>query len=347
MSAPTSLQTNSVQYYLNLIGDIPRLTKEDEVYLSKMALAGDKLARSELVRGNLKLVVHVAKKHIGRGLPLLDLIQEGNLGLIRSTKDFDGSKGFKFSTYAYHWIERFITRGIEEKARTIRIPVHMHDYIRKITSATNYFEEQNLRQPTNEELIELTGLPKQKIERVLKYTKQPLSLDTEITIDDNGNVKIEGMLSDNAHHEIDNKIIQREIKDVLKKNLTKREEKIVTLRYGIGTGNPHTLEYIGNTVNLTRERIRQIIVHALTKLKHNSKCLALIYGKHDNGTEHEVRFICNEYDPYTPKKIESMVQPVRVVHPEARRLRKTRYYSCPYCKTKWVEDKREYVVTPQ
>ena len=275
MSAPTRLQSNSVQYYLNLIGDIPRLSKDDEIYLSKMALQGDKLARHELVRGNLKLVIFVAKRVMGRGLPLLDLIQEGNLGLMRAAETFDGERGFKFSTYAYNWIRRWMLRAIEDKGRIIRLPVHLHDHVRLIIEATKYFEELNFRKPTVEELAELSGLEQRKIEHVLKHGHDAISLETVLTdSSEDGETKLEGMLSYDDHNHIDDIIINREVREAIKKTLTTREQKIINLRYGIGDGKDRTLDYIGKKIGLTRERIRQIIVHALAKLEHNSACLS-------------------------------------------------------------------------
>jgi len=346
VSSPSNTQTNSVQYYLNTIGDIPRITREEEVYLSKMILNGDELAERELVRANLRLVIHVAKKYTGRGLPLLDLIQEGNLGLMRAAKDFDGSKGFKFSTYAFNWIRQYILRSFDDSVRVIRLPVHIHEHIRIITEASNFFEEENHRRPDVKELAKLTDLQEYKIERVLKYSKDVVSLDTLILSDDgelNEGKLIDVLEGGDKHYKhIDDEIINHEVNEVLKSHLTPRERKIIKLRYGLGTGREHSLEAVGNKIGVTRERIRQIIEVSLAKLKYSDNCLSLLYGRGKNGEyEYEGKFLCTKQNPYSQDKVKDMIKPLRILHPSSRRVyaTTTNEYYCPWCKHVWFETK--------
>ncbi|MBT3261520.1 RNA polymerase sigma factor RpoD [bacterium] len=263
---------DSVKMYLREIGTINLLTPAEEIYLAKKVDLGDKIAKQKIINANLRLVVSIAKKYTGQGLLFLDLIQEGNAGLIRAAEKFDHTKGFKFSTYATWWIKQGITRAIADQSRTIRVPVHMVETIYKVKKSSRVLMQELGRRPTDEEISEKTSIPVENITAIRKYSQIPLSLEMPIGDEDSSQLGdfIEDKTSD-APEDITLKTILRE--ELLKsmKILTEREQTILKLRFGFDDGRPRTLEEVGRVYGVTRERIRQIEEKAIKKLKHPSR----------------------------------------------------------------------------
>ena len=262
-----------VKMYLKEIGRVDLLTHEQEIELAKRILEGDELAKKELAAANLRLVVSIAKRYVGRGMLFLDLIQEGNMGLIKAVEKFDYTKGFKFSTYATWWIRQAITRAIADQARTIRIPVHMVETINKLTRIQRQLVQELGREPTAEEIAEkMDGMTPAKVREIQKISLEPVSLETPIGEEDDSHlgdfIEDEGAMSPDDY--ASNELLKDELNEVLLE-LTDREEKVLRLRFGLDDGRTRTLEEVGKEFNVTRERIRQIEEKALRKLKHPSR----------------------------------------------------------------------------
>lgn len=263
---------DSVKMYLREIGTIDLLTPEEEIDLAKRVAEGDEIAKKKLINANLRLVVSIAKKYTGQGLLFLDLIQEGNTGLIRAAEKFDYTKGFKFSTYATWWIKQGITRAIADQSRTIRVPVHMVETIYKVKKITRTLMQELGRRPTEEEISEKTSIPLENIIAIRKYSQVPLSL--EMPIGDEESSQLVDFIED-KNFEAPEKVSLRNIlrEELLKSMivLTEREQMILKLRFGFDDGRPRTLEEVGRVYNVTRERIRQIEEKALRKLRHPTR----------------------------------------------------------------------------
>ena len=264
---------DSVRLYLREIGKIPLLTPEEEAELADRIVKGDKKAKDKMVESNMRLVVSIAKRYGGRGLDFLDLIQEGNTGLLRAVEKFDPEKGFKFSTYATWWVRQAITRAIADQARTIRIPVHMVETINKVLRTTRKLTAELNREPTNEEIAKELGLEPEKVDYVMRIKQDIASLDASVGRegDDEDSVLgdfVEDEERDSPEDSAANQILKEQLSEIIA-TLTDREQKIIRLRFGIGGGRPHTLEEVGNEFDVTRERIRQIEAKALSKLRKN------------------------------------------------------------------------------
>lgn len=262
-----------VKMYLKEIGRVELLNHDQEIELAKRILEGDEQAKKELAAANLRLVVSIAKRYVGRGMLFLDLIQEGNMGLIKAVEKFDYTKGFKFSTYATWWIRQSITRAIADQARTIRIPVHMVETINKLTRIQRQLIQELGREPSAEEIAEkMDGMTPEKVREIQKISLEPVSLETPIGEEDDSHlgdfIEDEGAMSPNDYAA--NELLKDELNDVLLE-LTDREEKVLRLRFGLDDGRTRTLEEVGREFNVTRERIRQIEAKALRKLKHPSR----------------------------------------------------------------------------
>lgn len=261
-----------VRMYLKEIGQVKLLTIEEELDLADRIVAGDETAKSTLAEANLRLVVSIAKRYVGRGMHLLDLIQEGNIGLMKAVEKFDVTKGFKFSTYATWWIRQAITRAIADQARTIRVPVHMVETINKLARIQRQLTLELNREPTEEELAEKMELTVEKIRDIYKISQEPVSLETPIGEEDDSHlgdfIKDEKNMSPEDY--ATNELLKDEISEVLL-TLTEREEKVIRLRFGLEDGKSRTLEEVGQMFGVTRERIRQIEAKALRKLKHPSR----------------------------------------------------------------------------
>ena len=262
-----------VKMYLKEIGRVELLNHDQEIELAKRILEGDEQAKKELAAANLRLVVSIAKRYVGRGILFLDLIQEGNMGLIKAVEKFDYTKGFKFSTYATWWIRQAITRAIADQARTIRIPVHMVETINKLTRIQRQLIQELGREPSAEEIAEkMDGMTPEKVREIQKISLEPVSLETPIGEEDDSHlgdfIEDEGAMSPNDYAA--NELLKDELNDVLLE-LTDREEKVLRLRFGLDDGRTRTLEEVGREFNVTRERIRQIEAKALRKLKHPSR----------------------------------------------------------------------------
>ena len=261
-----------VRMYLKEIGKISLLSLEEETKLSERIVNGDEEAKNILAESNLRLVVSIAKRYVGRGMLFLDLIQEGNIGLMKAVEKFDSNKGYKFSTYATWWIRQAITRAIADQARTIRVPVHMVETINKLSRCQRQLTLELNREPTDEELSKKMGISPDKIREVLKIAQDPVSLETPIGEEDDSHlgdfVKDERSMSPEEYtiHEM----LKDEISDVLL-TLTEREEQVLRLRFGLDDGSCKTLEEVGQMFGVTRERIRQIEAKALRKLRHPSR----------------------------------------------------------------------------
>lgn len=264
---------DSVRMYLREIGEIPLLTPEEEADLAQRIVKGDKKAKDKMVESNMRLVVSIAKRYGGRGLDFLDLIQEGNTGLLRAVDKFDPDKGFKFSTYATWWVRQAITRAIADQARTIRIPVHMVETINKVLRTTRKLTSELNREPTNEEIAEALDMEPEKVDYVMRIKQDIASLDASVGRegDDEDSVLgdfVEDEERASPEESAANQILKEQLSEIIA-TLSEREQKIIRLRFGIGGGRPHTLEEVGNEFDVTRERIRQIEAKALSKLRKN------------------------------------------------------------------------------
>ncbi|HBG84788.1 RNA polymerase sigma factor RpoD [Sharpea azabuensis] len=265
--------SDPVKMYLKEIGTVDLLTQEEEVELARKIQEGDEEAKKKLAAANLRLVVSIAKRYVGRGMLFLDLIQEGNMGLIKAVEKFDYTKGFKFSTYATWWIRQAITRAIADQARTIRIPVHMVETINKLTRVQRQLIQELGREPTAEEIADkMEGMTPEKVRDIQKISLEPVSLETPIGEEDDSHLgdflEDEGAMSPDDY--ASNELLKDELNEVLLE-LTDREEKVLRLRFGLDDGRTRTLEEVGKEFNVTRERIRQIEAKALRKLKHPSR----------------------------------------------------------------------------
>ena len=261
-----------VKVYLKEIGRVPLLTPEEEIELAMRINNDDEEAKKRLSEANLRLVVSIAKRYVGRGMQFLDLIQEGNLGLIKAVDKFDYTKGFKFSTYATWWIRQAITRAIADQARTIRIPVHMVETINKVKKTNSQLLHENGRDPTAEEIAEKLDMPVEKVREILRVAQEPVSLETPIGEEEDSHLG-DFIPDDEAQAPVDaasQALMREQLTEVLK-TLTPREARVLSLRYGLEDGNPKTLEEVGKEFNVTRERIRQIEAKALRKLRHPSR----------------------------------------------------------------------------
>ena len=261
-----------VKMYLKDIGQVPLLTTDEELELAQKMSEGQEAAKKRLSEANLRLVVSIAKRYVGRGMLFLDLIQEGNLGLMKAVEKFDYQKGFKFSTYATWWIRQSITRAIADQARTIRIPVHMVETINKLTREQRILLQELGREPTLEELAERMGVSIERVSEIQKIAQDPVSLETPIGEEEDSHLGdfIEDDKTPTASDSVASTMLKEQISRVLD-TLTPREEKVLRLRYGIDDGRPRTLEEVGKEFNVTRERIRQIEAKALRKLRHPSR----------------------------------------------------------------------------
>ena len=261
-----------VRMYLKEIGKIPLLGMEDEVELAKKMELGDPEARKRLAESNLRLVVSIAKRYVGRGMQFLDLIQEGHLGLIKAVEKFDYTKGYKFSTYATWWIRQAITRAIADQARTIRIPVHMVETINRLVRTSRQLLQELGREPTTEEIAARLDLPVERVSEIMKMSQEPVSLETPIGEEEDSHLG-DFIQDDNVLVPQDAAaftLLHEQLMEVLL-TLTEREQKVLRLRFGLDDGRPRTLEEVGKQFNVTRERIRQIEAKALRKLRHPSR----------------------------------------------------------------------------
>ena len=266
---------DSVRLYLREIGKIPLLTSEEEAELAQRIVKGDKKAKDKMVESNMRLVVSIAKRYGGRGLDFLDLIQEGNTGLLRAVEKFDPEKGFKFSTYATWWVRQAITRAIADQARTIRIPVHMVETINKVLRTTRKLTSELNREPTNEEIAAELHMDPDKVDYVMRIKQDIASLDASVGRDGDDEDSVLGDFVEDEERispedSAANQILKEQLSEIIS-TLTDREQKIIRLRFGIGGGRPHTLEEVGAEFDVTRERIRQIEAKALSKLRKNKE----------------------------------------------------------------------------
>lgn len=261
-----------VRMYLKEIGRVPLLTAEQEVELAMRIEAGDEAARRELAEANLRLVVSIAKRYVGRGMLFLDLIQEGNLGLIKAVEKFDYRKGYKFSTYATWWIRQAITRAIADQARTIRIPVHMVETINKLIRVSRHLLQELGREPTPEEIAKEMDLPVERVREIMKIAQEPVSLETPIGEEEDSHLGdfIEDQDAPAPAEAASFTMLREQLAEVLE-SLTPREQKVLRLRFGLDDGRTRTLEEVGQVFGVTRERIRQIEAKALRKLRHPSR----------------------------------------------------------------------------
>ncbi len=261
-----------VRMYLKEIGKVPLLTADEEIELAKRMEQGDEEAKKKLAEANLRLVVSIAKRYVGRGMLFLDLIQEGNLGLIKAVEKFDYSKGYKFSTYATWWIRQAITRAIADQARTIRIPVHMVETINKLIRVSRQLLQELGREPTPEEISEEMNLPVERVREILKISQEPVSLETPIGEEEDSHLG-DFIQDDNVPVPADAAaftLLREQLNEVLN-TLTPREQKVLRLRFGLDDGRARTLEEVGKEFDVTRERIRQIEAKALRKLRHPTR----------------------------------------------------------------------------
>lgn len=272
LSAPGSRMNDPVRQYLKKIGRVVLLSGDEEVALAKRIEAGDQEAKDELTNANLRLVVSIAKRYVGRGMSFLDLIQEGNMGLMKAVDKFDYRLGFKFSTYATWWIRQAITRAIADQARTIRIPVHMVETINKLIRIQRQLLQDLGRDPVPEEIGAEMNLPTKKVREILKIAQEPVSLETPIGEEDDSHLGdfIEDKDATSPEQHAASEMLKTQLAEVLD-TLTDREENVLRLRFGLDDDNPRTLEEVGRVFGVTRERIRQIEAKALRKLRHPSR----------------------------------------------------------------------------
>ena len=273
LSVPDGISIEDpVRMYLKEIGKVPLLTADEEIELAQRMEEGDEEAKKRLAEANLRLVVSIAKRYVGRGMLFLDLIQEGNLGLIKAVEKFDYRKGYKFSTYATWWIRQAITRAIADQARTIRIPVHMVETINKLIRVSRQLLQELNREPTPEEIAKEMNMPVERVREILKISQEPVSLETPIGEEEDSHL---GDFIKDENVPVPDKAaaytLLREDLDEVLKTLTEREQKVLCLRFGLEDGRARTLEEVGKEVNVTRERIRQIEAKALRKLRHPSR----------------------------------------------------------------------------
>lgn len=264
---------DSVRLYLREIGKIPLLTAEEELALAQRVVKGDKLAKDQMAEANMRLVVSIAKRYVGRGLDLLDLIQEGNTGLLRAVEKFDPDRGFKFSTYATWWIRQAITRAIADQARTIRIPVHMVETINKLLRTQRRLTQELNREPTNEEIAAAMEMEVDKVEHIMKIKQDISSLDASVRDDEEDSVLGDFIEDEDAKTPTESaseQLLKEQVRQILS-SLTEREQKILKLRFGLEDGKSHTLEEVGQEFSVTRERIRQIEAKALAKLRKHKE----------------------------------------------------------------------------
>ncbi len=273
LSVPDGVSTEDpVRMYLKEIGKIPLLSTEEEIELAKRIELGDEMARQKLAESNLRLVVSIAKRYVGRGMQFLDLIQEGNVGLIKAVEKFDYTKGYKFSTYATWWIRQAITRAIADQARTIRIPVHMVETINRLIRTQRQLLQELGREPQPEEVAQRLDMPVERVREVMKISQDPVSLETPIGEEEDSHL---GDFIQDEHVMVPAEaaaftLLHEHLIEVLE-TLTEREQKVLKLRFGLEDGRPRTLEEVGREFNVTRERIRQIEAKALRKLRHPSR----------------------------------------------------------------------------
>lgn len=271
---------DSVKMYLKEIGSIPLLTKEQELSLAKKVSEGDELAKQKLVESNLRLVVSVARKYLRKGMPMLDLIQEGTLGLIKAAEKFDYTKGYKFSTYATWWIRQGITRAIADQARTIRVPVHMVEKINKLSSVSASLAAELGRDPKPEEIADKMDMSVDKVVEVINVSQKPTSIESTVGKEDD--TELEEVLPDknalSPEEIVTASLLKEQIEEILG-TLTEKEKGVLELRFGLNGGERHTLEEVGKAFNVTRERARQIENKALRKLSHPSRANKLIDRK--------------------------------------------------------------------
>ena len=273
---------DSVRIYLKEIGKISLLSAEREMLLAEKIALGDEKAKEELISANLRLVVSIAKHHVDKGMHFLDLIQEGNLGLMKAVEKFDYQKGYKFSTYATWWIRQSITRALADQARTIRIPVHMVETGHKVSRASKQLLQELGREPTNEEIAERLGMPVERVIESIKVAQAPISLDTPVGEEEDSRLGdfVEDTDTPTPVENASYAMLKEQIAEVLH-TLSPREEQVIRMRFGLTDGVPHTLEDVGAYFNITRERIRQIEAKAIRKLRHPSRS-KLLRDYHNN-----------------------------------------------------------------
>jgi RNA polymerase primary sigma factor len=275
---PEGGSDDAVRAYLKRIGKVRLLTKEDEVRLAKRVEMNDMAAKNALIEANLRLVVSIAKRYTGRGLTLLDLIQEGNLGLIRAVEKFDWRRGFKFSTYATWWIRQGITRSLADQSRTIRIPVHMVERMNRVGRVRRALLQKNGRDPTPEEIAAEVEMPPSQVEEILELGREPVSLETPVGAGDGGDSRLADFIEDEASGApldlVSAGMREQDLEEALR-SLQWRERRVLELRYGLSSGEPMTLEAIGSEVGVTRERVRQIESRTLSKLKNSREAQKL------------------------------------------------------------------------
>ena len=273
LSVPDGISlADPIRMYLKEIGKIPLLSTEEEIELAKRMEKGDEEARKKLAEANLRLVVSIAKRYAGRGMQFLDLIQEGNLGLIKAVEKFDYRKGYKFSTYATWWIRQAITRAIADQARTIRIPVHMVETINRLIRTSRQMVQELGREPTPEELAKKLDMPVERVREIKKISQDPVSLETPIGEEEDSHLG-DFIQDDNVMVPADQAtftLLHEQLMESLE-TLTEREQQVLRLRFGLDDGRPRTLEEVGRVFHVTRERIRQIEAKALRKLRHPSR----------------------------------------------------------------------------